>query len=198
MKLYIPEIGDKLLLKKPWTFPLFPEKRNQSVADYFHGKHFKSRSRDYKVPLWVPEDKVSYQRPQYDVEKKNRWEAENPYPKVEMPFLSLFGSSDNRKRREKWQERQANSDWYKEFSQKMEEWVDQINEHGTPSLLTTFPPGTILTVDRIYIRKGASEYSSLSFFVTLPKRFKPHKGKMRMFARLSHCNQIEFSNFKST
>lgn len=48
----------------------------------------------------------------------------------------------------------------------------------------TLPAETILTVDRIYIRKGNEEYSSLSF--TLP-------GKKRFWAKLSDVNNIHFN-----
>lgn len=52
------------------------------------------------------------------------------------------------------------------------------------------PIGTILKVDRIYIRKGKgmSDYSSLSFYATYPGE----KKKIRFFAKLNDVNTIEF------
>jgi hypothetical protein len=58
------------------------------------------------------------------------------------------------------------------------------------------PKGTILKVDRIYIRKGQDDYSSLTFFIT----GSPHpmlsdkKGpKRRFWAKLADVNDIEFN-----
>lgn len=67
------------------------------------------------------------------------------------------------------------------------EWIAEENLEPA-----TFPVGTILKVDRIYIRKGAgmSEYSSLSFYATLPGQ----KKKFRFFAKLNDVNTIEFND----
>ena len=46
--------------------------------------------------------------------------------------------------------------------------------------------GTALTVDRIYIRKGAKDYSSVTF------KTKVNGRVIRFFARLSDVNKIEF------
>ena len=49
-----------------------------------------------------------------------------------------------------------------------------------------FPKGTQLKIDRIYIRKGAEEFSSLSFFTTINNK------KVRFWAKLTDVNKIEF------
>lgn len=51
--------------------------------------------------------------------------------------------------------------------------------------------GTTLSVDRIYIRKGSSEYSSLSFFIQYSPK-KTYKKKPRFWAKLADCNKIVF------
>lgn len=51
----------------------------------------------------------------------------------------------------------------------------------------TFGAGTELRVDRIYIRKGNKDYSSISFWI----KNGPYKGA-RFWAKLSDVNQIEF------
>jgi hypothetical protein len=48
----------------------------------------------------------------------------------------------------------------------------------------TLPAGTVLQVDRIYIRKGNEEFSSLTFRVV-------GKRNQRFWAKLSDVNQIE-------
>ena len=53
----------------------------------------------------------------------------------------------------------------------------------------TLPMGTILTVDRIYIQKGASDYSSISFRID---EMEGVKGKFRFWAKLPDCNKILF------
>jgi hypothetical protein len=50
----------------------------------------------------------------------------------------------------------------------------------------TFPKGTILQVDRIYIRKGASDYSSLTFYVK-----SGHCKGARFWTKLNDCNTME-------
>lgn len=56
----------------------------------------------------------------------------------------------------------------------------------------TIPKGTLLKIDRIYIRKGISEYSSLTFYVGSGE----WKGA-RFWAKLSDVNNIEFDEAKT-
>ena len=86
MRLYIPQLGDKLELSKDWTFDLHPEPRNNSLF-----KQFSDRS-------WLSD--------------------------------------------------------YTEFR--------KTGKEITP-MKVTLPKGTVLNVDRIYIRKGASNFDSITF-----------------------------------
>lgn len=149
MKLYVPEIGDEIVLTKDWTFDLFSEDRNTTLAT-LHGytlKYDHSES-DRKWDEWV---------------KNGR---NLPYPE--------YNSLDNHF-------------WVKEDSK------------GVHSIPITLPVGTVLKVDRIYVRKGSSDFSSLSFTTksfgsvdTLTWNNKPAKRGVRFWARLSDCNNIEF------
>ena len=56
----------------------------------------------------------------------------------------------------------------------------------------TLPANTILQVDRIYIRKGAPDYDSLSFFIS-SSDILPNKKKIRFFAKLVDINNIEYN-----
>lgn len=66
----------------------------------------------------------------------------------------------------------------------------------------TLPAGAILTVDRVYIRKGNDDYSSLSFnlnrksvcpeFSDFAKNIHTLKGRCRFWAKLDDVNTIEF------
>lgn len=64
------------------------------------------------------------------------------------------------------------------------EWIAQENINNI-----IFPIGTILKVDRIYIRKGKgmSDYSSITFYALFPGE----KKKLRFFSHLSDVNNIE-------
>jgi hypothetical protein len=57
----------------------------------------------------------------------------------------------------------------------------------------TIPVGSTLTIDRIFIRKGMSDFSSLSFYL------RDHPGhtfkkKPRFWAKLEDCNRIEYES----
>ena len=68
------------------------------------------------------------------------------------------------------------------------------------SIVATIPAGSVLKVDRIYIRKGQGDYDSISFWLTdCPnKAWAPKKaggtaeGRLRFWAKLDDANNIEF------
>lgn len=72
----------------------------------------------------------------------------------------------------------------------------------------TLPAGTILTLDRIYIRKGVSEFSSLSFNLTrksvnpdysdFAKNIYTMTGRCRFWAKLNDVNKIEFCDLQAS
>lgn len=53
----------------------------------------------------------------------------------------------------------------------------------------TLPIGTILSLDRIYIRKGSKAFDSLTFRMLEHPDMK--KKKARFWAKLSECNQLD-------
>ena len=70
-----------------------------------------------------------------------------------------------------------------------------------PCIPVVVPKGTTLKIDRIYIRKGISEYSSVTFIMkgATPKVFMSRHGyerkcgrSIRFWARLSDVNKIQF------
>lgn len=66
-----------------------------------------------------------------------------------------------------------------------------LSNRTSKTLLITLPTDSELTIDRIYIRKGASDYSSVSFWVKLPT----NKKKIRFWAKLEDVNKIVFNEF---
>lgn len=65
---------------------------------------------------------------------------------------------------------------------------------GNPkkNYLVTIPKDTVLTVDRVYIRKGVSAFSSLTFRIPKDKNKKHIYAGVRFWAKLSDVNKIEF------
>jgi hypothetical protein len=84
-------------------------------------------------------------------------------------------------------------------------YISKARADKMNNLTVTIPKGTILQVDRIYIRKGASDYSSITFYAknlgeiemtrysygTVPAK-KVKKKALRFWAKLSDCNTIVF------
>lgn len=65
------------------------------------------------------------------------------------------------------------------------------NYRDTQSYKTILPIDTILIIDRIYIRKGADDFSSVTFKYTLPTG---ESG--RFWAKLNDVNNIEFTQLE--
>jgi hypothetical protein len=161
MQLYVPEIGDHIVLTDDWTFKLYPERRNTSISDQLGLKLFSGWKRNYRHAIlgWYDESQEEM-APQY-----------NNY-------------------------RGDNEGYYKDY----DNWLDKIEKLIIPELIINFPVGTILKVDRIYIRKGNKEYSSITFHaknieiengyckISQKKKVKA----FRFWAKLSECNNIQF------
>lgn len=62
----------------------------------------------------------------------------------------------------------------------------------------TLPTETVLQVDRIYIRKGAEEYDSITFYILKHPVWSDPKRKTlaRFWAKLPEVNTIEFEPVK--
>ena len=59
----------------------------------------------------------------------------------------------------------------------------------------TLPAGTSLTIDRIYIRKGASAFDSVTFnLINYPGKSKKGFGRVRFWAKLDDVNRIVYSD----
>ena len=78
-----------------------------------------------------------------------------------------------------------NFDWYKPFDNKHEYLPDGAYRKAA------MPKGTVLTVDRIYIRSGAKDYDSVTFRVDNC----PDKGfnKKRFWAKLDDVNKFDIA-----
>ena len=88
-----------------------------------------------------------------------------------------------------------------QYEKDYKEWSDKCKGIGKEKLSVTIPAGSILKVDRIYIRKGAKDFSSITFYVrglgeiTRTENWtnrKTTRKSLRFWAKLADCNTIEF------
>jgi hypothetical protein len=199
MNLYIPEIGDQIVLTEDWSFALHPERRNTDLAAYY-GYYFKYDNPD---DLWIDEAVLPKMR-EPDYYDKIQYPDPNKYSS------RLFGfdrSSDmlnaDRKKAE------ANCPEFIKYWEDHKEWNTQARKVGLTYIKVTLPLGTILGVDRIYIRKGNKDYSSVTFFAknlgsvkvdisrwSSRKNKTVNKKAIRFWAKLEDVNQIEFEPVK--
>jgi hypothetical protein len=149
MKLYIPEIGDAILLTKDWNFPLYSERRNSDFIEAMKGIY-----------------------PNIEKVLEAKWEKH---------WKLLREWRDN-----------PNSDY------------DTYPNDSTVNFPVQLVSGTVLKIDRIYIRKGADDYSSVTFqLVSSPNLALMHKKdggtlpkgcKRRFWAKLPDVNTIEYEH----
>lgn len=194
---YVPEIGDKIVLEEDWIFNLYPEKRNKALGAFFG--YWENRLswiktedlKDWSYPEPVVENLPSRNDPKYKTGTGNR------YDHVQFTEdYNLAKTSDPA-----W--KQWISDW--------EEWEQDVKKLSTPNIPVEvkLPKRSVLTIDRIYIRKGSAGYSSISFFCAnlgnieyqlrrysaIPGQTKKVKSP-RFWAKLKDCNTIQFKKFK--
>lgn len=67
----------------------------------------------------------------------------------------------------------------------------QHEEYGVDIGNCTLPKGTNLSVDRIYIRNGKSDYDSVTFRIASCPEARFHKKKIRFWAKLADVNAIK-------
>jgi len=192
MKLYVPEIGDHIVLTKDWTFELHSESRNEQLGALFG--HYLGGS--YPAG-WVDESVLPrFRNPDYVVDYPSESDAR---------FRKTFGGVDYTAFHKARKEAEESCPGFVKYWSDSKEWNQKASEIKKPSMTVTLPAGTVLAIDRIYIRKGASDFSSITFYakelgeVTMPgSRWswgnpKSTKRKaQRFWAKLTDCNNIEF------
>ena len=165
MKLYIPEIGDQLVLSEDWDFILFAENRNRTLA----------KALGYRFEF-------------------------------NKGFIDLKHNIEPPKSSNYKKDQKGYADAYIKYHEDTEKLV--VN-----NIHVTIPAGCRLIVDRIYIRKGISAYSSISFYVkgflesldlSYVEEISDITGKKRknvrprFWAKLEDCNHIEFAEHLSS
>ena len=73
------------------------------------------------------------------------------------------------------------------------EYVRNWRDEPATPIPVTFPKGTVLSIDRIYVRRGKTDYDSLTFNLisTSHEKLQKKKGRIRFWAKLADVNAIE-------
>jgi len=147
MRMFIPEIGTKLVLSAPWEIMIRKENRNESVYGL--------------LAAACPEGEMAARA----IERDRLLDSMSG-----IPSRSYMPGFDQAR-------------------------IDGIlaRVELAEALPLVLPLGTQLTVDRIYIRKGISAYSSLSFHLT--KTDHPllnRKARKRFWVKLDEVNKMQF------
>lgn len=174
MQLYVPEIGDMIRLTQDWSFTLYQEYRNRTLWD-------DEKCRDRMIdpdptPVRELEKKIE------GIESRLTFEV----------IKNTYGWSPSRVQVYASQEDKDNHRRYKQ-----ELYELQQRQSWAP---VTLLKDTVLKVDRIYIRKGVSEYSSITFYVRSkagPVAANASKKKSRFWAKLADCNNIQFEKVEN-
>lgn len=186
MKLYIPEIGDHIRLTADWTFTLHAEGHNNALANIF----------GYQIFGW------NYWLDRTKIEDEPAKKYTIDYPHEEY-FKRAFskGQCTYEERQAAYKKAALESESYQDYLKAYEDWRKRAYALLTDKITITLPAGTVLAVDRIYIRKEASDFSSITFYAkglgeseTKNRRSgRATKWKaQRFWAKLADCNQIEF------
>lgn len=169
MKLYIPGIGDTIKLTKPWKFKLYPEYRNIALGKYY--KLLIAKQKWAKTP------------------EEFQQIVDLPHPTVDRKYFYPDGDTSR----------------YADFNIKAyteavktanEVYKAELSKIGNDYIEITFPINTILKIDRVYIRKGFSAYSSITFYIKNLESEKKKPKAYRFWVKLSDCNEIEFEKIE--
>lgn len=166
--MYIPALGDEIELSKELTANVTFERRNDSFTDmFFPNKKMISNwtlsdTGRENIQLIIRTDDNTYQE-YVSLNKKIESNIEN--------WSSYFDRRD--------------------AILKFKSEIDILKSKTIigNSLPFTFPVGTSMKIDRIYIKKGSSDFNSVTFWVKLPTV----KKKYRLWLKLDDVNNIEFN-----
>jgi len=178
-KITIPNLGEEIALAEDWTFSLKSEQRNESLyPDRFIHDGWRERVTHL---IWMEPGKTTLEHAKRLIGlPKNR-------PATDFELHLLDKSS---KEYYKMTERIWMSDWHKTRVPASLSYLPPNNIRPKEPLRFILPAETRLVVDRIYVRKGAPDYASVTFRI----KSSPQKelNKKRFFVSLSDANKILF------
>ena len=198
MRLFIPDIGQEFRLAEDWTFLLMNEGRNTDLweamnfenhpdvkahNEYIQDIHDQIRDKDARMRRWV-----------------TAWLDAQPKVKAVLPFSGYFNGNGSGK---------PFMDGFHEYCKlpEGEHYQKLLEEQRAIQVLkmsVTIPKDSVLKVDRVYIRKGANDFSSITFWLSdspddrlrKPRNKKDTTAKLqrkiRFWAHLTDVNRIEF------
>lgn len=174
MKFYIPDIGDTIQLTEPWAFQLHPERRNVGLGKYYGYTPARNR-------VWV--------------KGAEGIAAANAVKFTYTNSNDFYGKKEDGTRDHTSFDRKG----YNEARMLDEALYNyQMSQVGETRLNIQLPVGTILSIDRIYIKKTCRDFNSVTFYVrNLEGSGKGKKYKMlRFWTKLEDCNSIEFEKIE--
>lgn len=204
MKFYVPEIGDDIVLTKDWEFSLFPESRNNDLAS-FNGHYLWNglNSAGEHVSGWVDSNTVPHIRqPDFNVvyPSQEDFRLTGIKPAFGRVQYDLDAYTEARRKAEQ------NTPEYVKYWADRDKWIEDCRANYKPILQITLQKGTLLKVDRIYVRKGSSDFSSITFYAKGLGEIMVYTGwawhnqklkkkkSLRFWAKLVDCNTIEFES----
>ncbi len=171
MKFYIPEIGDEIKLTADWHFTLYVEDRNKTMYP-------KLLKKQYPTQL---EQLTRIEVPGLSWDKTPRTIVEHHL--TSDPTKWVDGG---------WKNLQLKKPWEGYFEGEFRVYragnMEVYFHHIKDSIPVSLPAGTVLMVDRIYIRQGREDWSSVTFKVP----------KGRFWAKLDEVNNMEFEKIGHT
>lgn len=173
MKMYIPELGTKLKLTKRWAIRVEWERRNYLLIKEMVPALFAEYETQYET--WIEDIGFGDKR-------KVTWGhgyAALGYTDADMRDDIYHGKPLNPTRYD------AVHKWLEDQKDKAHAvWQAFLKRRDSTDLDYSWPAGTILEVDRIYIRKGAADFSSVTFKI---------RGKkvIRFWVKLEDVNRID-------
>ena len=189
--LLIPEIGDEFILARNWTFTLHCEHRNLGLASIL----------GYKMGITGGEDGRRTKEVWYSSSLPDFPTQPNlNYPLQENFKRGLFGGTDYDAWKKACRDLEKSSPEYQKFLKDVSEWHEMIRREGTSELEVTLRAGTRIKVDRVYIRKGASDFSSITWYAydlgetTIVNAYRSTKKRSvkspRFWTKLKDANNI--------
>ena len=212
MKMFIPEIGTVIKLEKDWELTLVPEKRNESLYKRLGiMEELQYYTFDYceiyniEIIVGAVTHKIT------DLVFRFNMPFDEALDEYILRVISKkYGSRITIKIRDKKQYPNL------VINKKVEVITKSIGsicvtydyDISYEHIRAIISKDTLLQVDRIYIRKGLSDFSSLSFvskdspnvlfkpknkMTSIEKKNHPSFGPIRFLSKLSDVNDIEFS-----
>jgi hypothetical protein len=179
-RLVVPDIGTELLLTQHWHFTLFNEKRNERLRQRVEND-YKPKAAKFNLPKEYSNLPEWYRFREQKNKASTEWIRRRNYLLYQDAITKIRASDPT------LEEKAI------EYSEAMLDWENRSFDYGyrdaEDKVAVTLSSGTVLKVDRIYIRQKMAAFSSITFIIKSSPQ-KELKGA-RFWAKLEECNNIE-------